>query len=119
MEAFYAQALWKSVQKGKDPKDAVAALVELLKKETRMELLPRIRLALKRIIAREKNAHPRLYVAHEKDAKHALAKSGVHHADVHVDKTLIGGWRLETADSLIDTSFKKSLLDIYNKATSA
>jgi F0F1-type ATP synthase delta subunit len=119
MESFYAQALWKSIQKGTDPKEAVASLVRILKDESRLELLPRIRLAIKRIAAREKNMRPRMYIAHEKDAKHALAQGGVHDADVHVDATLIGGWRLETSETLIDNSFKKALLGIYTRATSA
>ena len=117
METAYAQALWKAIENGKDPKEAVAAMVQILKTQGRMELLPRIKRALVRLAAREAATRPRIYVAHEKDAKHALAKSGVDHADVHVDPTLIGGWRLEAGDSLVDNSFKKSLLSIYSNVT--
>ena len=117
METAYAQALWKAIEGGRDPKAAVASLVEVLKAQSRLELLPRIKRALKRIAAREQNARPRIYVAHEKDAKHALEICGVHEADVHIDETLIGGWRLETGDSLLDHSFKKSLLSIYSNVT--
>ena len=117
METAYAQALWKAVEGGKDPKAAVASLVELLKLQSRLELLPRVKHALKRIAARGKNARARIYVAHQKDGRAAFEKSGVEEADVYVDETLIGGWRLETADSLVDNSFKKSLLSIYSNVT--
>lgn len=117
MEHAYAQALWQAVKAGKSPKDAVHALHDILKREGRLELMSRIELALKRIAAREQSARPRIYVAHEKDAKNALAESGVHDADVRVDTTLIGGWRLEGTEELVDHSFKNRLLSIYSNVT--
>ena len=117
MENAYAQALWKSVQRGKEPKEAVSALVQSLKAQSRFELLPRIQRAFKRLVAAEKNSHSRIFVAQEKVTKDALAKSGMHDADVRVDHTLIGGWRMETRDTLLDHSFKKHLLSIYSNVT--
>ena len=37
--------------------------------------------------------------------------------DVALDDSLIGGWRLEGRGNLVDASFKKSLLDMYNRTT--
>lgn len=117
MEKAYAQALWNAVQGGKTPKEAVHALHDILKREGRQELMARIELAFKRLAAREREARPRIYVAHEKDAKKALAESGATDADVRVDATLIGGWRLEGAEELVDNSFKNRLLSIYSNVT--
>ena len=36
---------------------------------------------------------------------------------VRVDDSLIGGWRLEGRERLIDASYKELLLSIYNRAT--
>ena len=119
MEKTYAQALWKSVENGISPKEAVASLVHVLKMQGRAELVPRILRALRRLAEQHAQKRARIYVAHEKDARHALKKSGVAQADVCVDTSLIGGWRLESAETLVDTSFKKQLLDIYSKTTSA
>jgi F0F1-type ATP synthase delta subunit len=49
------------------------------------------------------------------DAAAKFAK--VQKSDVHVDKSLIGGWRLEHQDMLVDTSYKQQLLDIFNRVT--
>src|ERR1043166_2042061 len=114
METLYAQALWHVIEKGRSPKEAVSSLADVLKKQGRIELLPRIKRALVRLAARENAKRAKIYVAHEKDAKHALHASGAHDAEVRIDANLIGGWRLESADGLVDKSFKKQLLDIYN-----
>lgn len=117
MERSYAQALWNMVEKGKDPKAAVAALTEVLKKHGRVELLPRIAKAFLRLSESEANkSKNRLWVASEKDATSAMKASGVQEADVCVDESLIGGWRLEQKETLVDVSFKKMLLDMYNRS---
>jgi F0F1-type ATP synthase delta subunit len=116
MENAYAQAIWKAVENGKSPKEAVSAVVEMLKKQGRAELLPRIGRALSRLAAAKSANNARVFVAHERDAKEAFKQSGVDEADIIVDETLIGGWRLEDRDTLVDASFKKMLLDMYNRA---
>lgn len=117
MEKFYAQALWRAIEKGSTPKDAVASLATLLKREGREELMPRIKRAFMRLVQREKALRPRLYVAHKKDEKHAREESGAHDAEILIDEALVGGWRLETAEELFDKSFKNHLLSIYSNVT--
>ena len=117
MEHAYAQALWQTVEKGEDPKKAVASLLEVLKKHGRSELMPRIFGAFKRLSEQEANKkRNRVWIANEKDAAPAMKASGVNEADVCVDETLIGGWRLEQQETLVDVSFKKMLLDMYNRS---
>ena len=72
--------------------------------------------AFSRLAEANRANRSRIFVAKEKDAKSALKASGVPEADVCVDESLIGGWRLEGGNEVIDRSFKKYLLDIYNGA---
>ena len=117
MEKNYALALWKTVEAGMEPKKAVHALAESLAKSGRATLMPRVLRAFKRIAEREASQNrERIFVAQEKDAAHAKHASGAAHAHVEVDETLIGGWRLEAGEKLVDASFKKYLLEMYNRA---
>lgn len=127
MEKAYAQALWKMVEGGMDHRKAVTALRGILEASGRIRLLPRIAKAFERIAEREaKRTDIVLSVAHEKDerkakaeAKEALAalKSAGDVLKTRVDPTLVGGWRLEGNGILVDATYKKQLLDLYNAAT--
>lgn len=81
--------------------------------------MPRIARALRSIAdearAREKTV---LSVARQSDEHSARAKSGVSkEARVHIDETLIGGWRLRGAGRLVDASYKRALFDLYTRIT--
>ena len=127
MEQAYASALWEMIQKGKAPHEAVALLRESLQEKGRTALIPKIARAFKRLADRESRKNTmKLTVAREKDmraaleaAKHVLLKEGVKETDLEasVDENLIGGWRLEGRGVLVDNSWKKSLITIYNRAT--
>jgi F0F1-type ATP synthase delta subunit len=133
METSYAQALWKMVEGGDGrpamaTSDAVRALRETLKTHGRVALLPRIARAFARIAEREANRTDVVLTiarandehrAHE-DVKEALSRLGLEVRDLktHVDDTLIGGWRLEGRENLVDASYKKQLLELFNRATS-
>ena len=125
MENAYAQALWNIIKGGMKPTDAVRALHEQLQKSGRVSLSPRIARAFERIAARE-DARTGVVLtvadaAHEHAARKDAAASGheVSNATVAVDHTLIGGWRLEVRETLVDASYKKHLLAIYRAATNA
>ena len=127
MEKHYAQALWTMIEKGVEPKKAVHALHDLLVANGRVSLMPRIGHAFDRL-ARTEMAKSTLVlsVAYEKDA-HAAKQSikeilsemnaDAKDVEVRVDESLIGGWRLEGREQLHDASFKKMLLEMYNRAT--
>ena len=127
MENAYAEALWKMVQGGMDAKKAVHALREVLVARGRDVLFPRIARAFQRIAARESNrSDVTLHIAREKDEKHALSAAKKALSEMKIDKeitktkideSLVGGWRLESGEHLIDASFKKHLLTLYNRAT--
>lgn len=129
MEQQYATALWRMVEGGMTPSKAVSALRELLEREGRSELLPRIGKALARIAEREaRRSQLTVTVASEKDSRHAhteahkaLKEMGIEEKDLKtlVDDTVIGGWRLEGRGVLIDNTYKQKLLSLYNRAVRA
>jgi F0F1-type ATP synthase delta subunit len=129
MEEAYAQALWKMVKEGMAPSKAVHALSELLKSHGRLALMPRIGKAFARIAERQLQKETMtLTVAREKDeraakaaAKEVLAelKLEAKEVSVKVDDSLIGGWRLEGKEVLVDRSYKTRLLGVFNKTVSA
>ena len=133
METIYAQALWKMIaggdgRTGKTPRAAVAALRDLLAAKGKSTLLSSIGRAFVRHAEREmRKDEMTLVVAREKDERKAKrdAKAVLENLNMgsdglktHIDDTLIGGWRLEGRGVLVDMSYKKQLLDIYNRATS-
>lgn len=126
MEQAYAQALWRAVEGGLEPKKAVRALKDRLEAVGRARLLSRIGKVFERIAEREtRRTRTTLSVADEKDearakkeARELLGKDGLpKDTEMRVDENLIGGWRLEGNGQLLDASFKKNLLSIYNRAT--
>ena len=127
MEHAYAEALWRIIEKGTDPKHAVQSLREELEKRGRSRLLPHIAKAFARLAERKARKNdPVLTVAREKDvhkareaAKKVLEqlKHPPHDLKTRVDESLIGGWRLEGRGALVDASYKKQLLDLYDRAT--
>ena len=119
MEKLYAQALWKAIENGRSPKEAIESLAKILKRQGRIDLMSKIAKAFARLAEANRSRGARIYVAQRHDAVHAMKAAGVEKADICVDESLIGGWRLEGAGQLVDRSFKKYLLDIYNESLTA
>lgn len=115
------------IESGRKPSEAIAAMKQHLAKRGRSALLPKIAHALVRLAARQKiRTTMTLSIARLEDAKRAikkaenvLAQEGVPGTDLceEVDEALIGGWRLEGRGILVDRSWKRSLLSMYNRAT--
>lgn len=129
MEQHYAQALWRLVEDGVTPHKAVGMLRELLAREGRLALLPRVGRAFERLAEKEsKTSTMVLTIARENDerqaksaAKETLAALKLDAGDLEtqVDDSLIGGWRLEGRSVLIDNSYKNRLIALYNRVVSA
>ncbi|MBM3261042.1 F0F1 ATP synthase subunit delta [Candidatus Kaiserbacteria bacterium] len=132
MQNAYAQALWQLIEGGMEPEKAVHAIHTQLEAQGRTELMPRIARAFERLAARERTRSTMtLTIAHKGDEAHArkealaaLEKLNIpalrslgEEGETHIDASLIGGWRLEGQGHLIDASYKKHLLAIYQAAT--
>ena len=123
----YAQALSRMLEKGAKPKDAVAKLRAVLKRQGRTALLSKIARAFVRIAARESRKNTvTLSIARTKDERSAhtavkgfLKEMNVLPKDVAVktDEDLIGGWRLEGRGQLVDARFKKNPLSPFKLVT--
>lgn len=129
MENQYAEALWKMIEGGEKPKEAVTKLRAYLERRGRANLLPKITHAFARIAGRRgtKKAVV-LSVARQKDVSRAEREikdilkelgAGAKDIEVRLDGSLIGGWRLEGRERLVDASFKRDLLEIYSKVTNS
>lgn len=118
MEKKYAQALWEMIAGGADPKAAVASIAQALEGHGRAGLISRVGKEFSRLAERRmRRTQSTITVARESDVAFAKAESGVADASVRVDAAQIGGWRLETGERLVDATYKRYLLDIFNRAT--
>jgi F0F1-type ATP synthase delta subunit len=127
MDKVYAQALWHVIKDGEDPAKAISSLHGVLVRRGHTGLLHKIAHAFKQQVAHvEQRNTVTLLVADKKDetqAKREAATSLVklqledRHVITRVDHTLIGGWRTEGREHLVDASYKKFLLEIYESAT--
>jgi len=114
----YAHAILHMIQKGQTPKEAVSHVHTALEAKGRTGLMPQIALAFRRLAFKEANKNRSLLtVAREKDEHDARKASGAKDAEIAIDSTLIGGWKLEEKGTLTDASWKTYLLSIYNAAT--
>ncbi len=116
---LYAKALKKLLSEGFDVNDAFANFIKVLKRRGAIGLLPKIVLQLESMEMREQAYKPTLSVARDSDFTMATkdAVVGVLPVEKVIDKTLIGGYKIEQNGTLIDTSYKGVLLDLYRKIT--
>ena len=125
MENAYAQALWTMIEKGTPQADAVRALHTFLKKSGRVALLPRVARAFARIAAQHASRDAVVLSVADKSHEHSALKaasvidSSASEARIVVDPTLIGGWRLDARETVVDASYKKHLLELYRRTTNA
>lgn len=129
MEKAYAQALWDIVESGTAVAVALESLHKHLALHGRTQLLPRIAYAFARLAeAHQKSSVITLSInsagdesAARKACSEIVASLGAHAHDVQVqiDDTLIGGYRLEGRECLVDASYKKQLLSLYSQATNS
>lgn len=118
MEQAYAQALWELLQRGEKPKEAVTKIQKALSVRGRASLMPAVGRAFERLAQRETlKTRSVLVIARKGDEHKARKESGAKDAELHIDETIIGGWKLFDKGQLRDESWKSALMSIYNSAT--
>lgn len=120
MEKEYAKALNDMLTKGTNESTLVEGLVQHLKTEGRLKLLPGIVRELKGIQARNEQLAARVEVASDEEAAEALkeaAAAGINATHAHINPSLIKGWRAQENGVLIDRSAKNALVGLYQKIT--
>lgn len=117
MHKAYAKALDSLLVSGMKEEEVFKKLITHLKESGRMKLLPQLLRELKTEGKRKQAREPMLEVASEGEVKSAEKTVGMKVKAI-VNPPLIRGWRLTTADTLIDRSGKRALIDLYRKVTS-
>lgn len=120
MEKVYAQALLNLQSKGAKTSELVTQLSTHLKEKGRLKLLPRILAELKKMQARHEKEFTKLEVASDKETAKALKELdalGIDTNGVHVNHSLIKGYRILRKDVLVDRSAKRGLIDLYTNIT--
>lgn len=125
-ETQYASLLLAMIEKGIVPEKAVANTIRLLHQHKLMALLPRIKKVLMLEVSKQKRKSEAVLVvanasdkAHaEEEAKGAMSACGHRKQPltVCIDDSIIGGWVVQSYDTRIDASYKRSLRDIYQRA---
>ncbi len=129
--SWYAEAL-ASALKGKGEKESIAIgtrFLDVVKARGHSGLLKLIPIELKKIIAREQSRSEVILVtvdeksrtkwmhAYDHYEKEGIVPNGSARRDV-IDKSIIGGFQIRSKNILIDSSYKKSLIDLYKNITS-
>lgn len=131
--SWYAEALYEALQNKEVKTDADAQKVfarfrKVLVARGHEKLLPFISHELEKIMAREKIKNEvTLVVADEKSRskwthaydhyeKEGIVPKGSTLRNV-VDESIVGGFQIRTKDTIIDGSYKKSLIELYRKIT--
>lgn len=120
MEKVYAQAVLDLQSKGAKTPELVKQLTAHLSEKGRLKLLPRILVELKKMQARHEKEFTKLEVASQAETAHALKELdslGIDTNGVHVNHSLIKGWRILRKDVLVDRTAKKGLIDLYTNIT--
>jgi len=101
------------------PSDAVRAMHKKLKAEGREALMQRIAKSFSRLAYTDMHRNIQtLSIADASQEAHARAEAQVgSEVAVAIDPSLIGGWRLEGQERLVDASYKKHLLSLYRRIT--
>ena len=122
----YAHALYDLEREGNlDADTAVSKLVQILKAKGHIRLLPSILSEYKETleISRDKKtviltcARESDFEKYRIELKEHLGHLNSDFTEEVVDDTIIGGYILQKEDSVIDASFKKKLLLLYQGAT--
>jgi len=124
MPTEYAQALSNSLKNVTEKADALKradSMIISLQKAGKLKALPAILKEYERIESKKATIKPTMTVARAEDRDAALQELMGHveaipkNLEVEVKDSLIGGWRYLSGDTLIDTSHKAALLELYRK----
>lgn len=126
-EALYAALKWRASES--DFKKVFASFRKVVSNRGHDRLFPFIMRELEKIIAREKIKNEVVLVTSERSSqskwshaydhyeKEGIIPKGATRTDA-VDESIVGGFQIRTRDTLIDGSYKKSLVELYRKITS-
>ena len=125
LASSYAHALYDLQKDQKTSADvAVSKLIKLLKYKGHIKLLPSIAEEFEKIIdvSRDEStmsitcAKEEDFKIHRGELQEHLGHSGSEYTKEVIDETIIGGFILRKGETIIDGSYKKKLLLLYQNA---
>ena len=127
-EALYGALQGKEVKTEADSKRIFKRFQKVLGERGHEKLIPFIGHELEKILVREKDKNEVVLVttdnksmskwshAYDHYEKEGIISKHATRRDV-VDETIVGGFQIRTKDTLIDGSYKKSLVELYRNIT--
>ena len=121
MPKKYARALFELLKEKDVKDDVIKRFLAYLDAKSKLKLLPKILHELEKLIEADAKRAPQILLGNEK-AKDAALKTadmlGVKEAPVKTDEKLIGGFMIKGQNFLWDASYRRFLLDLYEKLKS-
>jgi F0F1-type ATP synthase delta subunit len=120
---FYSKATVKLLEEGNSFDSVLNKLTDLLRKQNKEKLLPSILSHMQKdieayeksreIVVRIKDRHD--YAQYQDDIRESLRVLGAQDGDEHIaeDETIVGGYSVTAYDKVVDRTYKKKLLTIY------
>lgn len=131
--SWYAEALYEALQNREvkteaDVHKVFARFRKVLAARGHEKLLPFIMHELEKIEEREKNINQVLLITADKKSQSKWSHAYDHYEKEGfipkhairqevVDESIVGGYQIRTKDTIIDASYKKSLIELYRKIT--
>lgn len=127
-EALYGALQGKDVKSENDSKKVFSRFRKVVFSRGHERLLSLVARELGKIMSREKDKNEVVLVtadnksvskwshAYDHYEKEGIIPKGATRRDV-VDETIVGGFQIRTKDTLIDGSYKKSLVELYRNIT--
>jgi len=125
MKNAYVTAITQSILAGQSVEEVLVRVRARMTAHGHMRLYSQVLRAAARVLgAKEKRAVPQVTLAKvggvdESVLAAAIARLGAEGKsyEVTIDETLIGGFTARFKDTLLDASYKRSLVDLYRKIT--
>lgn len=121
---YYAQALKEIIRDGKGNEETIGvSFVNLLKKKGHIKLLPQILKEFEKFSEKDIDTKQVVLtvarIADENrfksDALQYITGFDEGHLKTKIDESLVGGFKIETKDIVVDASYKKKLLNLYRE----
>lgn len=127
---IYAKTLFESAkEKSKHDTDRIVEkFITILKRRGHMSILPRISRQISRIVFEEERKGGAIAVFASLEDKKRLSEKVKKEASVlgfdgvlkeRIDEALVGGYQLRIGSALVDASYKRALLALYEKLRKA
>ncbi len=118
MPKKYAKAFFDLIKESDNKDEVVTRFIAFLKSKSKLKLLPKVLHELEKLMEAESKLAPKIILGSEKAKSAALKDAemlGVSEAQIIQDKKLIGGYKIKAQGFVWDSSYRRYMLDLYEK----